>query len=132
MSDVDYTKMIEANAKLSDSARVSAVAEELNLKKLSDTQKKALLDAHNTGTSGAGKWTQAELRKKYHILEQGGFTREQSRIILEKGYAGQGITSNNTITKTPESEITKYILDTKILSSQLQTIEFFFNKERIA
>lgn len=114
MSDADYTKMIEANAKLSDSARVSAVAKELNLKSLSDVQKKALLDAHNSGTSGAGKWTQAELREKYRILEQGGFTREQSRIILEKGYSGKGI-------KTPDNKTSSRLNQKQIYLDNLKT-----------
>ena len=82
--------MVATNAKLSPEVRAAETAKTLGLENLSDTQKIALEKAHNTGESGAGNWTQAELKLKIETLRDGGFDQAQTRMILEHGYAGRG------------------------------------------
>ena len=70
MTPEKYSEMVATNAKLSPEARAVETAKTLGLADLSNTQKSALEKAHNTGTSGAGEWTQGELRSKMVILHR--------------------------------------------------------------
>ncbi|MBP9811911.1 hypothetical protein KBC86_00905 [Candidatus Gracilibacteria bacterium] len=97
MNSESYTKMIEKNASLDPPTRANETAKTLGLPRLSDFQNKQLQLAHTTGKSGAGEWTYTELQAKYEALMskdpntgKPAFTKEQSRTILEQGYAGKG------------------------------------------
>lgn len=88
----EYARIIEHNSWLNDANRLSESAKVLELTDLSSQQKAAIQKAHETGTSGAGRWTQAELRQKYNILiNEWGFTKKQARTLMEHGLTGAGV-----------------------------------------
>ncbi len=55
---------------------------------LSETQAKAILDAHAVKMKDGKKYSPAELKQKMQILKQGGFTREQVATLLRMGVCG--------------------------------------------
>ena len=84
------------NTLLSDEQRL-AKAEEILKKPLSKEQKEAILKAHYVGFGQKGKdgivagvynYTLAQLKEKAEILKnEGGFTQEQRRVLVETGIA---------------------------------------------
>lgn len=76
-----------ANASLIDAERIQKVEEYLWIK-LTDTQKEALMAAHNYGAEGEWAYSQWEKIVKGKKLIEGGFTREQAQILLDSALAG--------------------------------------------
>lgn len=66
-------------------------ASELLSKKLSEEQQLAILKAHYTGTSGVYNYTFGEIKDKYKILKNVGFSKDESRALMEAGIAANGI-----------------------------------------
>ncbi|HSX40718.1 MAG TPA: hypothetical protein VLF68_03830, partial [Candidatus Saccharimonadales bacterium] len=90
---------VVGNALLSDSERIEK-AEELLGFSLSESQKKALLKAHYEGRGEAGKnaktagvynYTKEQLARKVKILEEGRFSKDQRRLLIEAGIAATPI-----------------------------------------
>ena len=92
MTKAESLKIARENANLSLLKRVDKVEVLLNVK-LSQTQAAALEKAHITqvaNSNGIGEFSIGELRAKARILQkEGGFTPEQTRAIMENGYAGK-------------------------------------------
>jgi hypothetical protein len=92
MTKEESIKIAREKSNLSPLERVDGVEILLNTK-LTPTQAAALEKAHNTqatNSKGIGQFSIGELRAKARILEkEGGFTPEQTRAIMEHGYAGK-------------------------------------------
>jgi hypothetical protein len=97
-SKVPLETVIE-NAHVADaSARAKNVEQSITKKSLTLTQKKALELAHQVGqnepgldpnyASGVFNYTNRQLAKKMQILQEGGFSKAESKKILEEGHAG--------------------------------------------
>ncbi len=85
------------NAGLTDTNRLTETTRRLRQSgpnigdSLTETQASAILEAHAVGNPGAGigTYTQLERNRKASILmRKGGFSREQTLLILDEGYAG--------------------------------------------
>jgi hypothetical protein len=89
---LDQVQTVNRNSNLSPDSRVSAAESRLGTGvRLTENQRKALLEAHEFKTrpeSGAFNYTKAELAQKRRILEKGGFSKEESAILMREGYAG--------------------------------------------
>lgn len=95
---VDATELARVG-RLADDARL--LEAETHLGPLSADMRAAILDAHYVGLRGAdgqmlpealrrgfGTYTFADIRQKRFLLSQAGFSREQIRILMERGIAG--------------------------------------------
>lgn len=108
---------VMANALLSDEQRL-AKAEEILKKPLSQEQKEAILKAHYIGLGQKGKdgreagvynFTLAQIKEKAEILKnEGEFTQEQRRVLVEAGIAAATSTHFTDLLRTtagtPEDE----------------------------
>jgi peptidoglycan hydrolase-like protein with peptidoglycan-binding domain len=92
MTKAQSLEIARANTNISPLERVRGVETLLNTQ-LSSAQSTALEKAHNiqaVDSKGIGQFSIGELRAKARILqEEGGFTGEQTRAIMENGYAGK-------------------------------------------
>jgi hypothetical protein len=92
MSKEESLRIARSNQGLEKADRVDGVEVLLNTK-LTQKQADALEKAHNTqepNSKGIGEFKLRELRAKARILQkEGGFTPEQTRAIMEHGYAGK-------------------------------------------
>jgi hypothetical protein len=92
MSKEESLRIARSNQGLDKADRVDGVEVLLNTK-LTQKQADALEKAHNTqepNSKGIGEFKLRELRAKARILQkEGGFTPEQTRAIMEHGYAGK-------------------------------------------
>jgi hypothetical protein len=74
-------------------------------KPLTKDQVRSLNEAHATGKPGPdGKWSKADLRAKYDILEKGGWSPDQIKKLQRMGLAGEGIDvpkATNKLASTP-------------------------------
>ena len=87
-------KQIIDNSKLEDEARFKeALTIIKRVPKNADEQAKlakALQDAHLTGPeNGVFEYTFSELREKYRILVEGGFSKQEADLLLRSGLAGR-------------------------------------------
>lgn len=91
------------NAALGPVERVASASAELKLgRELSQTEASALLKAHSVKTEGesAFNFGTKSLGKKMKILqEEGGFTNEQAKTLVRKGYAGEVPVSAERVTE---------------------------------
>lgn len=77
--------LIKDIAKLSDKDRIEAGKFYLKWKQLTMQQEKAIIDAHNVWFPKENwKYTIAELRAKYNILQQVWFNKDEIRTLMEK------------------------------------------------
>lgn len=90
---VDFEKaFLEDVAKLGNAERKEAAKFYLK-RELSPQQQEAIIKAHEVWSTRAWAWihtyTQKELLEKVRILEQTWFTKEERRVLLEKGVCGK-------------------------------------------
>lgn len=114
-------KEVEVNSKLSDSQRVTK-SEEVLSRDLSDTQKEALIQAHEHGkeSESVGNYSFASLRKKAEILKSTDFSKSERRILMEKGLAGKP-QAHDTRSQA-ESELSYHLENSNIRSNSQQRL----------
>ncbi|MFV8257020.1 hypothetical protein ACNQKP_04405 [Bdellovibrio bacteriovorus] len=81
---------LEKAAKLSNIERVTAAEKSLG-RSLSETEKKALISAHEVGKGtgrGYGTYSKTDLSDKANILKNAGFKTEERDLLMRQGLAG--------------------------------------------
>lgn len=91
-------KEVEANSEIDDKERIQ-LAERLLGRQLKDSEKEAILQAHNVGIGEEGKnrteaaigdYTLAQIREKTRILKEAELNSHDTAVVLEAGIAGRG------------------------------------------
>jgi hypothetical protein len=100
---IDFEKaLLEDIAKLGNAERKEAAKFYLK-RELPPHQQDAIIKAHEVGSTRAWAWihnySQKELLEKIRILEQAGFSKEERRVLLEKGVCGKIPISEEELTK---------------------------------
>lgn len=91
-----------ANASLAENARIQKASEILG-EVLTPQQQEAILKAHEYGKNGVYELDFSQLREKQRILtKEGGFTKEQARVLIEAGIAAR-VTPENPTVYDPDS-----------------------------
>ena len=78
---------LQKNANLSPADR-QAEASRILGRPLTPEQKRAILEAHEIGSSEVGKYSSKELVAKRRILTTAGFTKSEANQLMDKGIAG--------------------------------------------
>ncbi len=98
---------VYANAALGDAERLAKTEEVLG-RKLPDSQREALLKAHNTGEHGVYETLPSELLAKARVLEAAGFSNAEREAIVRNGLAGNP-TSLAEYARSKGSNLQEYI-----------------------
>ncbi|WP_413292163.1 hypothetical protein ACLSU7_12230 [Bdellovibrio sp. HCB185ZH] len=106
---------LEKVAKLSNAERIASAEKSLG-RALSESEKKALIDAHeiaaNTGR-GYGSYSATDLKYKADVLKAAGFSESERDLLMRQGLAGS--LSNGTSARTYSN--TMRLQGEKLLSS---------------
>lgn len=118
-----------ANARLTEGDRLEKAREMLKEQRkkekknedLTEREKKAILDAHEVGRRESGRvsseeagvynYTREQLKRKAIILKQGGFSREERRMLLGAGIAGISTAGILNPRLLDEAEVINGLLD---------------------
>lgn len=87
----NQTEELQLNGKLTDVERKAKAGNVLR-QKLTPTQEKAIIEAHEVGLAegrGYGTYTKEDITKKGLILKNAGFKADEIRVLMEKGIVGQ-------------------------------------------
>jgi len=92
-------RFAESSTTMSEAGRARS-AERVLGRKLSAAEREAVQAAHVEGTSGVGKYSQAELRRKSMILKDAGFSESERARLMRTGVTGEVSAGERSLANT--------------------------------